>query len=141
MNNQSQPAGEKETKMTEIKIDKSTLPKDGSRVRFKTDKGDVFEGYFTGGDNIFQVGYEDSAKEWFFSWYVSEWEYIDGEPAPSTPNQSEIIDEKDKEIERLKAVIWIAWDQSIINCEVENGASPKEFKFITKKEFAKIYNL
>lgn len=56
----------------QIAIDRKTLPEDGKRVEFITDKDDMFEGYFVGGDDLFWV----NESTWFAKWYVHQWKYI-----------------------------------------------------------------
>ncbi len=43
----------------------------------------------------------------------------------------------EKEKDRLKGLVWEAWQQSIDNCEIENGAGDPEFngKFTSRKQF------
>lgn len=65
MSNTDQP-------VIEIKIDRSTLPKDGQHVAFKNDKEEWYEGYFVDGEDIFSV----SDNVWFFVWYVHEWKAL-----------------------------------------------------------------
>lgn len=62
----------------EIKIDRTTLPRDGEHVRFKDDKEEWHEGYFVAGDDLFHV----NDSKWFFVWYVHEWESLES-PSPS----------------------------------------------------------
>ena len=55
-----------------IKIDRSTLPKDGQRVVFQHENEDWSEGYFVGGDDLFWV----SESKWYRSWDVIKWKYV-----------------------------------------------------------------
>jgi len=66
----------------EIKIDRSTLPNDGQKVRWQTQKeinndNSWREGTFTEGDDNFSVGFEDTTSYWDLVWDVHHWEYID----------------------------------------------------------------
>ena len=67
--------------MTEIKIDRSTLPKDGERVKWQTYEDlceEVWkEGIFSEGDDIFCIGFGDTAKDWNLSWQVQHWESLE----------------------------------------------------------------
>lgn len=66
--------------MTEIKIDRSSLPEDNQRVKWQTqddiDNGTWKEGTFSEGDDIFCVGFEDTADKWDLSWQVHHWEAL-----------------------------------------------------------------
>lgn len=55
----------------EIKIDKTTLPMDGQRVRFY-DGHEWREGEYIDFDEMFWV----SGSIWFFAWQIHEWEPI-----------------------------------------------------------------
>jgi len=64
----------------EVKINRRTLPKDGQKIKWQTQDdfdNEVWkEGTFVSGDDIFCVGFEDTAKEWNCSWVVLHWEAI-----------------------------------------------------------------
>lgn len=55
---------------TEVKIDRSTLPKDGQWVKFETSKEDGLIGQFIEGDDLFVI----NASRWKTSWEVYQWE-------------------------------------------------------------------
>lgn len=64
--------------MTEIKIDRNSLPEDGQRIKWQT-KADIDsetwkEGTFCAGDDIFCEGFEGSADAWDLVWDVYHWE-------------------------------------------------------------------
>jgi hypothetical protein len=52
-----------------------------------------------------------------------------------------VLISRDKEITRLKGLIGEAWHQSLINCEIENGAFEGEGHYIHLREFKKLNNL
>lgn len=54
----------------EIKIDKSTLPKDGDKVKFLI-RDEWYSGDYIDEDQMFWV---DEAT-WFFAWQVEQWEF------------------------------------------------------------------
>lgn len=59
--------------MTEIKFDKSTLPKEGDKVNFKVLKTEEWRvGLYGDEDEIFAV----TTGEYYFAWEVSVWELI-----------------------------------------------------------------
>lgn len=49
----------------------------------------------------------------------------------------EELEAKDKEIQRLHSIIFQAWEQSRINCEIENGAGDAGETFVAFKQFFK----
>ena len=61
----------------EIKIDRSTLPADGQKIKWQT--YDDFnnqawkEGTFNAGDDLFTVGFSDTAHDWNQSFGVLHW--------------------------------------------------------------------
>jgi hypothetical protein len=59
----------------EVKIDRTTLPEDGQRVTWQKvgEDEEWKEGTFCEGDDIFCVGFEDSASKWDLSWDVIHW--------------------------------------------------------------------
>lgn len=60
----------------EIKIDKTTLPKDESRVRFKVSFDNPWvEGHYFEEDELFieELGKNGKAH---YAWFVHEWEYV-----------------------------------------------------------------
>lgn len=67
----------------EIKLDRSTLPKDGEHIKFKDDNEEWHEGHFCEGDDIFHI----SDSVWFFAWHVHEWEPINNMEKKLTPIQ------------------------------------------------------
>src|SRR5690348_17098593 len=71
-----------------VKIDKSTLPKDGAKVKFLPDDGEWYEGMYDEREEMFTVGLEDSCGKWFYIWQVDEWHYLDGEPLNPIPQES-----------------------------------------------------
>lgn len=66
--------------MTEIKLDRTTLPKNGQKVKWQTQEDiDTLshkEGIFIEGDDIFCVGFEEEIDEWDSAWLVLYWEEI-----------------------------------------------------------------
>lgn len=68
--------------MTEIKIDRRTLPNDRQKIRWQT-QADINnetwkEGIFCESDDIFCVGFEDIADMWDLVWDVHHWEALPG---------------------------------------------------------------
>ena len=59
----------------EIKIDKSTLPQDGQKVKFFVDD-EWFEGEFDDNEEMFSV----KADQFWFAWQVHEWQPVDDTP-------------------------------------------------------------
>lgn len=54
----------------EIKIDRTTLPKDGQYIDFfHQDKEEWFTGYFIEGEDLFWV----NEKVWFSKWEIAKW--------------------------------------------------------------------
>jgi len=68
-------------KEVEIKIDRSTLPKDGQKIKWQTqddfDLNQWKEGQFCEGDDIFCEGFENIASKWDLSFSVLHWIAID----------------------------------------------------------------
>lgn len=66
--------------MTEIKIDRETLPNDGQKIKWQTqadiDNDNWKEGTFYEGDDIFCIGFEDSTDKWNLVWDVHHWEAL-----------------------------------------------------------------
>lgn len=66
---------------TEIQIDRTTLPPDGAKVKWQSQNdfdNDIWkEGTFCDGDDLFLVGFENSASKWDSSWDVLHWELIE----------------------------------------------------------------
>ena len=68
--------------LIEIKIDKSSLPKDGQKVRWQTQKDynkEVWkEGIFSAGngDDLFCVGFEDKVEKWDMAFDVLHWQLL-----------------------------------------------------------------
>lgn len=56
----------------EVKIDKSTLPKDGQKVKFKLFHDIVKEGVYVEAEQLFYC----SEREFYTEWIVLEWEPI-----------------------------------------------------------------
>lgn len=46
-----------------------------------------------------------------------------------------------EKIEKLKQVIWDAWNQATENCEAENGITEEGQKYVSRKDFAIKHNL
>ena len=67
--------------MTEIKIDRSTLPKDGQKIRWQTavdiDHSMWKHGIFVEGDDIFHEGFDDTSGVWDTSFEVHHWESLE----------------------------------------------------------------
>ena len=66
-----------ETKNIELKIDKTTLPKDGEQIAWQTQEDYDNErwkiGQFIEGDNLFGEGFEEKIAKWNVSWDVIWW--------------------------------------------------------------------
>lgn len=56
----------------EIKIDRTTLPKDGQKVSFEDEDLQWHKGIFRAGDDLFVV----NSRKWFRVWDVIRWEPI-----------------------------------------------------------------
>jgi hypothetical protein len=59
--------------MTEIKIDKDTLPAEGRKLRFSKGPGHMDIGVFVLHDQLFWV----NSQRFYSAWDVHFWEYID----------------------------------------------------------------
>ena len=62
--------------ITEIKIDKSTLPDDGKKVRFHLfEKEEWMEGTYESENELFV----HNSRKWYSIWDVDQWEYINNQ--------------------------------------------------------------
>lgn len=59
----------KKSSIMHLKIDRSTLPKDGQRISFQTQNEEWHEGYFVSGDDLFWV----NESKWFNSFDIISW--------------------------------------------------------------------
>jgi len=55
-----------------LKLDRSTLPKDGQRVSFQTQNEEWHEGYFVSGDDLFWI----NESKWYPAFDIVSWKYI-----------------------------------------------------------------
>lgn len=64
-------------KITNIKINKKTLPKDKQKVEWQTyqdiNNNSWKQGVFVSGDNLFCIGFGDSHSKWDSSFDVFHW--------------------------------------------------------------------
>jgi hypothetical protein len=62
---------------TQLKIDKTTLPKDNEQIAWQTqkdfDNGNWKIGVFVEGDDLFAEGFEEKISKWDVSWDVIQW--------------------------------------------------------------------
>lgn len=67
-------------KIVDIKIDRSSLPKDDSKIEWQTQNdfdNEVWQkGMFCDGDDNFLVGFTESHSNWSLVWEVLHWRYI-----------------------------------------------------------------
>jgi len=65
------------SRLVEIKIDRSTLPNDGQRVKWQTyedaNKRIWKEGVFSAGEDCFCEGFDDVVRKWDLIWNVFHW--------------------------------------------------------------------
>lgn len=73
-------------KITEIKIDRTTLPESGRKVEFKLlDTEEWTNGTFEAPDDIFVK----NSRKWWSSWEVIEWRYADEEQSSENSAQTQ----------------------------------------------------
>lgn len=69
-----------ETKLIELKIDRTTLPEDVQSIKWQTHKdfqtGKWKYGRFKSRDDLFCVGFIDLVDFWNFSWEVFHWKAL-----------------------------------------------------------------
>ncbi|MFK5855403.1 MAG: hypothetical protein QM503_04670 [Bacteroidota bacterium] len=64
----------------ELAINRDTLPNDGQKIKWQTQKdidNEIWkEGTFSEGDDLFCEGFNDTAIKWDLSWSVLHWETL-----------------------------------------------------------------